>query len=129
MVVLSFSLCTNAFGVVVLVIDRVSLNNAHSGKQDDFKRCDSGPPSHIRAFTTEFIDSFQRFCCGEICCPTSYVCCESPHIVGTNGNKCARKDACNQNSEEDSVVEEEDSVKDSTQDSSSLLVDSEEDDA
>ena len=38
---------------------------------------------------------------------------------------CARKDACNQNSEEDSVVEEEDSVKDSTQDS---LVDSEEDD-
>lgn len=64
------------------------------GVSDDFKRCDSGPTK--KAFTTEFIDSFVRFCCGEICCPTGYICCVAPEIVGHNGNKCAKKEICNQ---------------------------------
>ena len=74
-----------------------SLCPDYCGPSDDFKRCDSGPPKG-KAFTAEFIDSFVRFCCGggELCCPVGYVCCQSPEIVGHNGNKCEKKEICNQ---------------------------------
>ena len=72
-----------------------SLCPDYCGSSDDFKRCDSGPPKG-KEFTAKFIDSFTRYCCGSICCPIGYVCCQSPEIVGHNGNKCEKKDICNQ---------------------------------
>jgi len=72
-----------------------SLCPDYCGSSDDFKRCDSGPPKG-KEFTAKFIDSFTRYCCGSFCCPIGYVCCQSPEIVGHNGNKCEKKDICNQ---------------------------------
>ena len=67
----------------------------HEG-DDDGKRCDTGPPSPqtFRAVSPQFVDSYERFCCDGICCPTGFVCCDKEDAVGKLGPKCEKVEMC-----------------------------------
>ena len=67
----------------------------HEG-DDDGQRCDSGPPhpQNFRAVNPQFVESYERFCCNGICCPTGFVCCDKEDAVGKVGPKCEKVEMC-----------------------------------
>ena len=67
----------------------------HEG-DDDGKRCDGGPPhpQNFRAVSPQFVESYERFCCDGICCPTGFVCCDKEDAVGKLGPKCEKVEMC-----------------------------------